>query len=29
MTDTDLEGLRARTRDLCAQFPDEYWRRPT
>ena len=26
MTDTDLDGLRARTRALCAQFPDEYWR---
>jgi acyl-CoA dehydrogenase len=23
---TDLDGLRARTRALCAQFPDEYWR---
>src|SRR3954447_3068137 len=21
-----LEGLRARTRALCARFPDEYWR---
>ena len=26
MTETDLDGLRARTRALCAQFPDEYWR---
>jgi acyl-CoA dehydrogenase len=26
MTGTDLDGLRARTRALCAQFPDEYWR---
>jgi acyl-CoA dehydrogenase len=26
MTDADLDGLRARTRELCAQFPDEYWR---
>jgi acyl-CoA dehydrogenase len=26
MTDADLEGLRARTRELCARFPDEYWR---
>ena len=25
---TDLDGLRARTRALCAQFPDEYWREP-
>jgi acyl-CoA dehydrogenase len=23
---TDLDGVRARTRALCAQFPDEYWR---
>lgn len=23
---TDPEGLRARTRALCARFPDEYWR---
>ena len=23
---TDLDGLRARTRALCARFPDEYWR---
>jgi acyl-CoA dehydrogenase len=23
---TDLEALRARTRALCAGFPDEYWR---
>jgi acyl-CoA dehydrogenase len=23
---TDLDGLRARTHALCAQFPDEYWR---
>ena len=22
----DLDGLRARTRTLCARFPDEYWR---
>jgi acyl-CoA dehydrogenase len=22
----DLDGLRARTRALCARFPDEYWR---
>ena len=22
----DLDGLRARTRALCAQFPDQYWR---
>ena len=32
MTDTttdprsDLDGVRARTRALCARFPDEYWR---
>ena len=26
MTDADLDGLRARTRELCARFPDEYWR---
>ena len=26
MTETDLDSLRARTRALCAQFPDEYWR---
>jgi acyl-CoA dehydrogenase len=27
MTETDdLEGVRARTRALCSQFPDEYWR---
>ena len=26
MTDPDLNSLRARTRALCAQFPDEYWR---
>jgi acyl-CoA dehydrogenase len=26
MTETDLDGLRARTRALCSQFPDEYWR---
>ena len=26
MTDSELDGLRARTRALCAQFPDEYWR---
>ena len=27
MTDTDdLEGVRARTRALCSEFPDEYWR---
>ena len=26
MTETDLESLRARTRALCSQFPDEYWR---
>jgi len=26
MTDPDLDSLRARTRALCAQFPDEYWR---
>jgi acyl-CoA dehydrogenase len=26
VADTDLEGLRARTRALCAQFPDRYWR---
>jgi acyl-CoA dehydrogenase len=24
--ETDLDTLRARTRALCAQFPDEYWR---
>jgi acyl-CoA dehydrogenase len=24
--DTDLASLRTRTRALCAQFPDEYWR---
>jgi acyl-CoA dehydrogenase len=23
---TELDGLRARTRALCARFPDEYWR---
>ena len=23
---TDIDSLRARTRALCAQFPDEYWR---
>ena len=23
----ELDSLRARTRALCAQFPDEYWRR--
>jgi acyl-CoA dehydrogenase len=23
---TDLDHLRARTRELCARFPDEYWR---
>ena len=23
---TDLDGLRARTRAICARFPDEYWR---
>jgi len=26
MTETDLDALRARTRALCARFPDEYWR---
>ena len=26
MTETDLDSLRARTRALCSQFPDEYWR---
>jgi acyl-CoA dehydrogenase len=26
MVETDHDGLRARTRALCAQFPDEYWR---
>jgi acyl-CoA dehydrogenase len=26
MTDADLDGLRARTQELCARFPDEYWR---
>ena len=27
MTETDdLESVRARTRALCSQFPDEYWR---
>ena len=26
MTATELDSLRARTRALCAQFPDEYWR---
>ena len=26
MVDGDLDGLRARTRALCARFPDEYWR---
>jgi acyl-CoA dehydrogenase len=26
MTDADPDGLRARTRELCARFPDEYWR---
>jgi acyl-CoA dehydrogenase len=26
MTETDLDGLRARTRALCSRFPDEYWR---
>jgi acyl-CoA dehydrogenase len=26
MTDTALDELRTRTRALCAQFPDEYWR---
>ena len=26
MTETELDSLRARTRALCAQFPDEYWR---
>jgi acyl-CoA dehydrogenase len=26
MTETDLDSLRARTRALCTQFPDEYWR---
>jgi acyl-CoA dehydrogenase len=24
--ETDLAGLRAKTRALCAEFPDEYWR---
>jgi acyl-CoA dehydrogenase len=24
--DADLEELRQQTRELCAQFPDEYWR---
>ncbi|MGY1822980.1 acyl-CoA dehydrogenase family protein [Geodermatophilus sp. SYSU D00079] len=24
--ETDLDHLRARTRELCARFPDEYWR---
>jgi acyl-CoA dehydrogenase len=26
LTDADLDGLRTRTRELCARFPDEYWR---
>ncbi|MGY1634062.1 acyl-CoA dehydrogenase family protein [Geodermatophilus sp. SYSU D01186] len=26
MDETDLDQLRARTRALCARFPDEYWR---
>lgn len=25
-SDIDIEDLRSLTRDLCAQFPDEYWR---
>jgi alkylation response protein AidB-like acyl-CoA dehydrogenase len=24
--ETDLDSLRARTRALCSQFPDDYWR---
>ena len=24
--DADVEALRQQTRELCAQFPDEYWR---
>jgi len=26
VTESELDGLRARTRALCARFPDEYWR---
>jgi acyl-CoA dehydrogenase len=26
MPTDDLDALRARTRELCARFPDEYWR---
>ena len=25
----DVEQLRTQTRELCAGFPDEYWREPT